>query len=499
MTVSNGTWSNSPTSYSYQWQDCNSTGGSCTAISGATGSTYLLEGSDAGHTIRAQVTATNSGGSAAASSTQTGVVGGLARVNSVLPAMSGSAVEGQSLKASNGTWSGSPTSFAYQWQDCDSSGAARTAISGATSSSYTLGGADTGHAVRVTVVAQNAAGTGEATSTQTGVVGAKSSTCTVELSSIDKRQRGPRKRPGRSSASPQALHGHLELTAGPASTATLTAAPGAHVVIEGLKLKENEASHLTIRQIHFHGGIEPYKTNHDKIEYVEITQKAAGEDGFYCWDCKQVELRHSIIKHFESAGGDADLTHFKEETEEVTVAENEFTEAYDIEGAAGHMDTLQTEGKAGFKAGKLTFEKNYIHDIWTQGTPFLQQENAEVNGEPVIKDNLVVRNNVNACKNALTEYGKTKTCAAAVANIAFYISDKYENLHAENNVQLETSGGAIEADSGQKVFFNHNVFDLMKREAGGEGANTVAEYNYIASLGGYQSASRRKCDGDGAA
>ena len=252
-------------------------------------------------------------------------------------------------------------------------------------------------------------------------------------------------------------------------------------MIEGLKLKENEASHITISQIHFKGAIEPWKTNHDKIEYVEITQKAAGEDGFYCWDCKQVELRHSIIKHFESAGGDADLTHFKEETEEVTVAENEFTEAYDIEGAAGHMDTLQTEGKAGFKAGKLTFEKNYIHDIWTQGTPFLQQENAEVNGEPVIKDNLVVRNNVNACKNALTEYGKTKTCAAAVANIAFYIPDKYENLHAENNVQLETSGGAIEADSGQKVFFNHDIFDLIKRETGTENANTISEYNYLIS------------------
>ncbi len=180
LTASSGTWSGSPSSFAYQWQDCNASGAACVAISGATSSSYTLEGSDAGHTIRAQVTATNSGGSAAASSTQTGVVGGLAPVNSVLPAISGSAVEGQSLKASNGTWSGSPTSFAYQWQDCDSSGASCTAISGATSSSYTLGGADTGHAVRVTVVAQNAAGTGEATSTQTGVVGAKSSTCTVD-------------------------------------------------------------------------------------------------------------------------------------------------------------------------------------------------------------------------------------------------------------------------------------------------------------------------------
>ncbi len=275
-------------------------------------------------------------------------------------------------------------------------------------------------------------------------------------------------------------YGHLELTAGPASTATLTAAPGAHVVIEGLKLKENEASHLTIRQIHFHGGIEPYKTNHDIFEYDEIIQKSPGEDGFYCWDCKQVEFRHNVIKKFESSAGDADLTHFKEEMVEDVVAENEFSEAYDISGSTGHMDTLQTEGKKGQLAGKLAFEKNYVHDINTQGTPFVQQENGEVNGEVLVKDNLVLRNNNSACT-----LGTGKTCNS-FAGPSFYVHDKYSPIRAENNVELETTGGVIESDAGQKVYFNHNVFDLMKREAGGEGANTVAEYNYIASLGGYQ-------------
>src|SRR5262249_40318206 len=43
--------------------------------------------------------------------------------NMGLPVLSGTAVQGQTLSVSNGSWTGSPTSFAYQWQDCDSGGA----------------------------------------------------------------------------------------------------------------------------------------------------------------------------------------------------------------------------------------------------------------------------------------------------------------------------------------------------------------------------------------
>ena len=74
LSVSTGTWSGSPTSYTYQWQDCNTSGESCADISGATGSTYKLVSSDVGHTLRVVVTATNSGGSTPATSGASAVV-----------------------------------------------------------------------------------------------------------------------------------------------------------------------------------------------------------------------------------------------------------------------------------------------------------------------------------------------------------------------------------------------------------------------------------------
>ena len=68
--VSTGTWSNSPTSYTYQWDRCATTSaqppttGSCTAIAGATSPTYTVQSADSGHSLVPIVTATNASGSA---------------------------------------------------------------------------------------------------------------------------------------------------------------------------------------------------------------------------------------------------------------------------------------------------------------------------------------------------------------------------------------------------------------------------------------------------
>ena len=74
MTASNGSWTGSPTSFSYVWRDCDASGGNCVDIAGATGSSYVLQSADVGHTVRAVVTATNANGGAAAASAQTAVV-----------------------------------------------------------------------------------------------------------------------------------------------------------------------------------------------------------------------------------------------------------------------------------------------------------------------------------------------------------------------------------------------------------------------------------------
>jgi lysophospholipase L1-like esterase len=75
LSSSTGSWTNSPTSYSYQWQSCDSAGANCVAIAGATASSYLVQAGDVGHTLRSTVVASNAAGSSSpASSAATSVV-----------------------------------------------------------------------------------------------------------------------------------------------------------------------------------------------------------------------------------------------------------------------------------------------------------------------------------------------------------------------------------------------------------------------------------------
>jgi hypothetical protein len=86
------------------------------------------------------------------------------------PTISGTAEVGLTLVATRGTWKGSPTSFRFQWNRCDATGAACVAIGGATAKIYTPTGGDIGHTLRVNVTARNSSGSSTATSAATGVV-----------------------------------------------------------------------------------------------------------------------------------------------------------------------------------------------------------------------------------------------------------------------------------------------------------------------------------------
>ncbi len=167
LSASNGSWTGSPTAYAYRWDRCTASGAICADIGGATSSSYVLALGDVGSTIRVVVTASNSHGSASATSSQTAVVTGLPPANTSLPTISGTVTQGHTLTASNGSWSNSPTGYGYQWRRCNSSGASCSDISGAGSSAYALVLADADSTIRVVVTATNIWGSTSATSSQT--------------------------------------------------------------------------------------------------------------------------------------------------------------------------------------------------------------------------------------------------------------------------------------------------------------------------------------------
>jgi hypothetical protein len=76
------------------------------------------------------------------------------------PSISGIAEQAQTLSATAGSWTNSPTSTTEEWERCNASGANCAAIAGATGPSYTLTAGDVGATIRVQETAANADGVG---------------------------------------------------------------------------------------------------------------------------------------------------------------------------------------------------------------------------------------------------------------------------------------------------------------------------------------------------
>lgn len=182
LTASPGSWSGTtPITYSYSWQRCAASGGSCADISGASSQTYAPGSADVGNTLRVVVTAANSAGQATAASSPTATVAApQTPVASTPPSITGVSAIDQTLTAHPGDWSGpGPITVNYQWLRCDAAGANCASIQGATGTTYATTSADGGHTLRVAVTAKNSDGSTTATTGQTGVIATSANGCPI--------------------------------------------------------------------------------------------------------------------------------------------------------------------------------------------------------------------------------------------------------------------------------------------------------------------------------
>src|ERR1700686_2647089 len=107
LSAGTGAWKGTPPfTYSYRWEACNSLGEACSVIPGATEASYRAASSQIGGRLRAIVTATNSVGSASATSSASKRIILGPPVNTSPPTISGSLQDGQTLTAASGGWGG---------------------------------------------------------------------------------------------------------------------------------------------------------------------------------------------------------------------------------------------------------------------------------------------------------------------------------------------------------------------------------------------------------
>jgi hypothetical protein len=178
-----GTWNTREVTYAYQWLRCSATGSRCEPIAGGSASaqSYTPVAEDVGHELVAQEIATDAAGhSEPASSSPTSVVAPLPPANTKIPTISGAAQQGQTLTEAQGSWTNEPTTFEYQWLQCDSLGMSCTPIPGASEQTYVPTTADVGGTIEVQEIASNAGGAGEpAVSAPTPVIAGAPPTSTA--------------------------------------------------------------------------------------------------------------------------------------------------------------------------------------------------------------------------------------------------------------------------------------------------------------------------------
>ena len=164
-------WNAYPTLFAYQWLRCDASGDACTAIAGATKTTYIAVVADEGHKLRLRLDATNTTGAGTSTSEATAVTAAAPAAVTAAPVISGNAVAGVTLSAGRGTWSApADTTYTYAWQRCAADGTGCAAVSGAVAATFKLAAADVDHTLRAVVTATNPDGPVSSTSAATAKV-----------------------------------------------------------------------------------------------------------------------------------------------------------------------------------------------------------------------------------------------------------------------------------------------------------------------------------------
>lgn len=485
LQASKGTWTEDPTSYTYKWEDCHRSGTTCATVTGASASTYKLGSADVAHTVRVVVTSSNTAGATSATSAPTAMVASepaptpAAPANTTLPAISGTTIQGETLSSTKGSWSGSPSGYAYQWQDCNTLGASCTNIQGATTSSHSLSSGDVGNTIRVIVTATNEGGTTSASSAQSAVIAqpakespeapptettppaeetpptettppAEESGCTSTVSSVS--QVNAALSPGAVVCLSAGSYGSLSLTASPSSNATVTAAPGADVTVTGVSIG---GKNLTVSQLHSTGGIEVNSGGgNDVISHNDVTDPHGYGISVLCSKgCSASDVISNVTIqdnkiHETNSADEGDALRF-DGWSNIKVIGNDIYDIKECPGDDCHTDTLQSYN-AQLPTTGLTIEKNYVHDCTdAQGFPFLKDGDI---ANVTIRDNLSVR------------------MASSGEITGIWIDENSSNLNIQNNTYIGTSGSVLQAGGSAAhpaTTVNHNVFDELNTPAGG--------------------------------
>jgi hypothetical protein len=231
-------------------------------------------------------------------------------VDKALPTISGITMAGQTLTTTYGEWEGDPTSYEYQWQDCDTTGTACEKIASATSSTHTLAGSDVGHTLRATVTAVNAGGSTPATSTQTAVVTKPSEpppACTSTVSETTNLAGAlSEARAGAAICLSGGSYGALTLdNIKPPGNVTLEPVEGATVTIDGIEMQLD--SNLTIKGFQLSGGVSVTQGASNLTFQDNHTSNTECGYLFYGWpgySISHIQVLENTMEHLNFSGAE---------------------------------------------------------------------------------------------------------------------------------------------------------------------------------------------------